>query len=281
MSPGLSGVKLFLLDLDGVVVRGSTPIEGAAEAIQMLRRSGVELIFTTNNSTRSREELADLLRGTGIDVKLEDLLTTAYSAAQYALGRGWRRVYLIGERGLCEECVNAGLEVVDGDDDACDVVIVGLDRGFTYKKLKAAMKHILRGAEFIATNTDSTLPTEAGEIPGAGAMVSSLEVCSRRKPLLVLGKPNTYLMDLALKRTRRRMEECCIVGDRPETDIAMAKRVGCLGVLVLTGVANSDKRDKYPPTQRPDLIFPSLIGLARCYEASRRGQRVGGSSAKK
>lgn len=273
MSTRLRNVKLFLLDLDGVIIKGNTPIKGAVEAVLRLRSCGARLIFTTNNSTRSREELTGWLKESGIDVKTEDLLTTAYCAAQYALDKEWERVYLIGERGLREECVEAGLDVVAEEDEDCDVVMVGLDRDFTYKKLAAALKFIQRGAKFIATNTDATLPTELGELPGAGALVSSLEACSKQKPLVVMGKPNTYLMELALERSSHTLEECCVVGDRAETDIAMAKEEECLGILVLTGVATMDKREDYPPSQRPDLIFSSLIELALQYEKSRSRRR--------
>jgi 4-nitrophenyl phosphatase len=141
-------------------------------------------MFPTNNTTRSRAELSGLLKEAGIYVPIEDLITTAYYAAQYAVGKGWKRIYLIGERGLHEECVAAGLNVVDEEDETCDGVIVGLDRAFTYKKLAAALKFLQCGATFVATNTDSTLPTEAGEIPGAAAMVSGLEACSNEKPII-------------------------------------------------------------------------------------------------
>jgi len=265
VTTSLGDVKLFLIDLDGVVIKGSTPIKGAAEAVELLRGAGARLMFPTNNTTRSRAELAGLLKEAGIDVLIEDLITTAYCAAQYAVGKGWKRVYLIGERGLHEECAAAGLTVVDEDEEACDGVMVGLDRAFTYKKLAAALKFLQRGATFVATNTDSTLPTEMGEIPGAAAMVAGLEACSKEKPTIVLGKPNTHLLELAVERSGQPLDVCCVVGDRPETDIATARNAGCLSILVLTGVATQESREAYPPHQRPDLIFPTLIEAARQY----------------
>lgn len=261
----LGDVKLFLIDLDGVVIKGSSPIKGAVEAVKLLRGTGARLMFPTNNSTRSRVELTGLLKKVGINVPIEDLITTAYCAAQYALDKSWKRVYLIGERGLHEECEAAGLTVVDEDDEVCDGVMVGLDRDFTYKKLTAALKFLQRGAVFVATNTDSTLPTEKGEIPGAAAMVAGLEACSKEKPIIVLGKPNTHLLELALERTGQSLDVCCVVGDRPETDIATARNAGCLSILVLTGVATQESREAYPSHQRPDLIFTTLLNAARQY----------------
>jgi len=258
-------VKLFLVDLDGVVLKGRTLIPGAADAIALLRRAGTRLMFPTNNTTRSRGALADLLQAAGITVPLEDLLTAAHCAAHYAVEQGWRRVYLIGERGLHEECVAAGLTVVDEAATTCEGVLVGLDRAFTYRKLAAALTFLRRGAAFVATNTDSSLPTEAGEIPGAAAMVASLEACSHTRPTLVIGKPNTPLLALALARSCQPLDACCVVGDRPETDIAMARNAGCYSILVLTGVAKNPSREVYPPHHRPDLIAPSLLEVAHQY----------------
>jgi 4-nitrophenyl phosphatase len=261
----LRDMSLFLVDLDGVVLKGRTPIPGAAEAIAMLRGAGARLMFPTNNTTRSRGALAALLKTAGIHVPLEDLITAAYCAAQYAVERGWTRVYLIGERGLHEECVAAGLTVVDEAAAACDGVLVGLDRAFTYAKLAAALRFLRCGAAFVATNTDSTLPTEAGEIPGAAAMVAGLEACSHEQPTIALGKPNTPLLEVAVARSGQPLDACCVVGDRPETDIAMARNAGCFSILVLTGVANMPSREAYPPHQRPDLILPTLLEVARQY----------------
>jgi 4-nitrophenyl phosphatase len=140
-----------------------------------------------------------------------------------------------------------------------------MDRNYNYRKLATAFTFIQTNAKFIATNTDATLPTERGEIPGAGAMVSSLEGCTQKRPIII-GKPNTYLMKLALERTKSAVKDCVVVGDRPETDIAMARKAGCLGIIVLTGVTNKKRRSEYPFHQRPDLIYPSLFELSKEYE---------------
>ncbi len=265
MTTRLRDVKLFLVDLDGVVIKGHTLIPGAADAIALFRRAGAQLMFPTNNTTRSRGALASFLQTAGIDVPLGALITAAHCVAHYAVEKGWRRVYLIGERGLHEECVAAGLTVVDEAATTCDGVLVGLDRAFTYRKLATALTFLRRGATFVATNTDSSLPTEAGEIPGAAAMVASLEACSHMQPTTVIGKPNTPLLELALARSNQPLDACCVVGDRPETDIAMARNAGCYSILVLTGVANNPRREAYLPRQRPDLIAPSLLEVAHQY----------------
>jgi len=268
----LGKIRLFLLDIDGVIVKGNTPIEGVAEGIETLRRNGARTLFLTNNSTRSRRTLVQWFKAAGVNVTSEELLPSSYCAAQYVLAQGLKTVYIIGEKGLVEECTQAGLKIVDEDAEDCDAVVVGLDRNYNYGKLTAGFRLIRNGARFIAANMDSTLPLENGEIPGAGAMVGSLRGCTGKRAVL-LGKPNAYLMKLALKMTGNKVSECAIVGDRSETDMAMAHRGGCLGIIVLTGVANHKRCEDYPADQRPDLIYPSLLELAKEYERTRKNSQ--------
>jgi HAD superfamily hydrolase (TIGR01450 family) len=267
----LSAIDLFLVDVDGVVVRGETPIPGAATALSTLRRVGAQIVFPTNNSTKSRQALARRLAQMGVVVDAREVLTTSYCAARHASAHDLTRVYVVGEEGLLVECREAGLDVVGEDAASCDAVIVGLDRQFNYAKLTTAFRHIRAGARFIATNTDASLPMEWGYLPGSAAMVSGLAACTRVEPSIVLGKPNLYLLNLALSTAGVPAAKCAVVGDRPETDIAMARRGKCLAILVLTGVAETPTPEAYPPEQRPDLIFPSIRDVARSYAQLRGG----------
>jgi 4-nitrophenyl phosphatase len=257
----LKKVELFLIDIDGVVVRGRTPIEGATEGIAILNDSGVKVMFVTNNSTKSRKMLLEELRKFSIITTKDKVLSTSYCAARYISSLGLEKIYAIGERGLYDELSEAGLTIIDDDEKECDVVLIGLDRNVTYNKLATAHKFIRDGAKFIATNTDATLPTERGDLPGAGAIVSSLITSLGKRPL-ILGKPNTILLELAKEKIGDDVY-CGLVGDRPETDIAMAKKGKCLGILVLTGIASSTNTNDYPEEYRPDLIYPSLLEVAR------------------
>lgn len=163
-----------------------------------------------------------------------------------------------------EELRIAGLDLVDESSRRCDAVVVGWDRAFTYRKMASARRFIAAGAAYVATNTDATFPTENGEQPGAGAVVAGISVSSGKEPVIV-GKPNDMMMRLALQRAKCSAEECAVVGDRPETDVAMARKGGCIAVLVLTGVTSPPELELYPPELRPDLVFPSLVELARNY----------------
>ncbi|MGQ9514757.1 MAG: HAD-IIA family hydrolase [Thermoproteota archaeon] len=261
---------LFLVDVDGVLVKGRTPIPGAAQAVEKLRRNGGKVIFVTNNASRSREMLSRELNEIGIESRPEETLTTAHLAARYLVAHKARTVFMVGEKGLRDELLGGGLEIVGGDAERCDAVVVGIDREFTYRKMADASRFIRQGARFIATNTDATLPTEGGEIPGAGAIVSSIVTCTRRRPT-VLGKPNPSLVKAALQADRCTIRQTAVVGDRAETDVAMARRAGCVGILLLTGVSTHTRCDDYARRQRPNMIFPSLQALANAYEEAKKG----------
>lgn len=263
----LRNVTLFLVDVDGVIVKGRTQIPGATKAIEDLRGHGATVIFVTNNASRSRTSLAQELRDIGIEAAPEQTLTTAYLAARHLQTTDARRIFMVGEAGLREELTKAGLTVVGGDAEDCDAVVVGIDRDFTYGKMASANRFIREGVEFIATNTDATFPTERGEDPGAGAIVASIARCTGRRPT-IMGKPSPNLVRMALEMTGERLRQTAVVGDRPETDMAMARRSGCLGILLLTGVSTHRRREEYPVGQRPHLIFSSLQELAESYEVS-------------
>jgi len=259
---------LFLVDVDGVVVKGRTPIPGAAQAVDTIRSNGGMVVFVTNNASRSRESLSRELNEIGIASKPDETLTTTHLAASYLVAKGARTVFMVGEEGLREELLGGGLAIVNGNAEKCDAVVVGIDRGFTYGKMADANRLIRRGATFVATNTDATLPTENGEVPGAGAIVASITTCTGRRPI-ILGKPSPALVKAALQATGGAMRQTAVVGDRPETDMAMARRARCLGILLLTGISTGRRRKDYPIRQRPHLIFASLQELAESFKASR------------
>ncbi len=258
-------ISLFLVDIDGVIVRGKAPIIGSSEAIKELRMKGAKIIFVTNNSTRSRIEHAKNLSTQGISVRVDDIISTSYCAAKYAEENDLNTAYIVGEEGLKDELERVNIHVLGENAKKVDAVIVGMDRTLTYAKLATAHRLITSGAEFIATNTDATYPTENGEAPGAGSMVAAIQI-TVGKPPIILGKPNPFILNLALQETHIQIDNCAVVGDRPETDIAMANKGGCFGILVLTGVSTSSNPLDYSGDNRPTLIYESLADMSMRYD---------------
>jgi 4-nitrophenyl phosphatase len=260
----LSSLCALILDMDGVLYRGETPVAGASDFLAWLAARGIPFLLVTNNSTLDPEAYQAKLARMGIAVPAAQILTSGIATADY-LARNFSaqaRVYMVGESGLEHALRSRGFTLTSQDPDA---VVVGMDRGLTYDKLRAATLAIRAGARFIATNPDRTLPTEAGLVPGAGAIVAAIAAATDRTPV-VIGKPEPPLLEAALAQLGRPRACTALVGDRLETDIAGARRLGLPAILVLSGVTSEP-----PPPEsevQPDWVFPSVRELHRAWEKS-------------
>lgn len=250
----------FIIDMDGVLYRGEKPIKGAARAVEAMRRKGKKLVFWTNNSAYTRRAYARRLTRMGIASNESEIITSGYATAFYLRKRAPRaKLYVVGELGLKQELKEADF-ILLSDERAAEAthVVAGLDRTLSYKKITAALSALLAGAEFVATNVDSTYPTEAGLSPGAGATVGALSGCSGKKPV-VIGKPSVRMLKLALDVLGTKPRETAIVGDRIDTDIAVGKRMGLTTILVLSGVtAERDVARVRGTKLAPDFVLSSI-----------------------
>ena len=252
----------YLLDLDGVIWRGEEPLRSNILAVRNIIRLGGKVYFISNNSTRSRLDYVNKLRGMGLDINERYVINSAYAAAYYiAKTYGKGKALVLGEEGLYYEFKGMGFEVyyAEEDVDKVDYVVVGLDRRFNYVKLANAVKHILKGALFIATNEDSLLPVGDAYIPGAGAMVAAVSAATDRRPVVTIGKPNTFMVDLIVERDNIDLGKAIVIGDRLDTDVAMANKLGVDSILVLTGIAK--REDVSHSVWKPTYIVNSLLSL--------------------
>lgn len=243
-------IKAVLIDLDGVILRGETPIEGSIDRVHELRKN-FNVLFLSNNSTRSRVSFAQKLETMGMEVSPDEIVNSAYATARYLAERGTFEVHVVGEKGLKEELRNAGHLVVDR---GADYVVAGMDRKVTYQKLDDGLQELLQGALFVATNIDPTYPTEDGQHPGAGCVVGAFRGMGF-DPETVVGKPSEELMLYAAETVGAEPEECVVVGDREETDIEGAHRAGMKSVLVKSGVSDG------PDSDKADLVVENLASL--------------------
>jgi glycerol-1-phosphatase len=254
MTPIADRYDAFLLDLDGVLFRGTEPIEGAGEAVERLRAAAKGVAFVTNNSSRTPQEIADHLAGVGVVAHPDEVETSALATAALLTERGVGRAFVIGERGLREAIGDAGLVV---DDARPDVVVVGWDRGVDYERIRAAALAVQRGASLIASNADVSYPAPDGlRWPGTGAILSAIEVtCDVRAE--VVGKPNAPIFLAALERAGGGRP--LVVGDRLDTDIEGAARLGWDSLLVLTGISTRDEAQQ--GSVRPTEVGKDLRAL--------------------
>lgn len=245
-----------LCDLDGVIYRGQTPLPGVKPALERLREEGVAIFFITNNSTLSPQAAADkITRVTGFEADAAQVLTSCLAAVSL-LGPDDGPVLMVGEEGVVDAVARTGLPTTEDAMEARSV-LVGLTRSLTYELLGRAMRAIRNGARFIATNDDTTFPTEDGLLPGCGAIVAAIAVSSGVAPI-VAGKPNQPMRDLIRSRG---VTDAWVIGDRADTDIVLAQREpGWRSVLVLTGVSDEDGSE----TAGADHVvadFPAAVDL--------------------
>lgn len=256
----------YAIDLDGVVYRGAEPQPHAREVILALRGQGHIAHFYTNNSAQSRQSYSDKLASMGIPTPPEDIMTSSYAAALYFVENNavGKTVYQIGEQGLREELEAVGMKVLADDEELgarIDFVVVGIDRSFTYQKLARAQRAILDGAQFIATNQDSSFPVEGGGLlPGGGSLVAAVQTATDIYPILI-GKPETYAFNKILEMTNARPDRAVMIGDRLDTDILVGNRAGAQTVLVLTGVTSRKEAESATGDMKPDRIVDTLAEL--------------------
>jgi 4-nitrophenyl phosphatase len=239
----------LICDLDGVVYRGSNPIPGAREALEQADGSGCKVLFCTNNSSRTRTQVAEKIRAL-VDFRAElDQIVGSAEAAALMLSDAVPKTFVLGGEGLVEELGRYGIETAV---DSGEAVVVGLDPSLTYDRLRIASELVAGGARFIASNNDPTYPAENGLWPGAGSILAAVEVASGRKAE-VAGKPYQPMRDLL--HSKLVPGPVWVIGDRPDTDIALATaEPDWKSILVLTGVV-SDATQTFP---LPDAVAPDL-----------------------
>jgi 4-nitrophenyl phosphatase len=235
-----------MVDLDGVLRKGTQVIPGAPELLQELP----EYLIVTNNSTRTADMYAQELADIQLFIPPEKIFTSAKATALYLKeNREYSTAWVVGEKGLLQEIQNIGYKITP----ECECVIVGWDRTLTYDKLETACLAIRDGAEFIGTNPDLTYPSEKGIIPGCGSILAFLTACTGVNPL-VIGKPHPFIMELALKYLHDK--DAYVIGDRLDTDIKAGINAGLKTILVLTGVESKKSVENADVT--PDFIFENL-----------------------
>ncbi len=270
MPAELTQLRSLIIDMDGVLYRGNTPIQGAREFLVFLRQMGMPFILLTNNSTRTAKQYVAKLARMGIEAAEEDILTAAEAAAIYLarVAPPGTKVYAIGEDGVRVELEKQGFVLSDNPDVA--YVVAGLDRHFTYAKMATATLAIRAGARFIGTNPDKTFPSEVGLMPGAGAVLAAIEAATDTAPLII-GKPQPAIFELALEKLRAEPETTAVIGDRLDTDILGGRQLGMLTILVLSGV--TEARQLANSSLAPDLIYDDIAALYSAWRAAAILQR--------
>ena len=258
--PLCRGYDVALLDLDGVVYIGGKAVPGASEALAKASGEGMRLAYVTNNASRTPAAVAQVLTGLGIPAEASDVVTSAQAAARLLAERlpAGARVLVIGGMGLRVALRERGLRPVSTAAEQPAAVVQGYAPGVDYSALAQGGLAVMAGALFVGTNADLTIPSAQGRAPGNGSLLQVIRAATGREPVIA-GKPEPPLHHESVIRTGARHP--LVVGDRLDTDIEAAQRVGADSLLVLTGVTDAADVVLAPPNQRPSYVADDLAGL--------------------
>lgn len=267
--PPATTYDVALLDLDGVVYLGETVIEGVADALEATRKAGMRLAFVTNNASRTPAGVADMLSGMGVAASPDEVVTSAQAACHVMSDKlpAGAKVLVIGTTGLIEAARERGFTLVSSADDEPAAVVQGYGSNVGWKDLAEATVAVRNGAWYVATNLDSTVPSERGALPGNGSLVGVVRATTGVTPTST-GKPDPAMHRESVQRSGARKP--IVVGDRLNTDIEGASRVGCDSMLVLTGVTTPADLLAAVPEQRPTYVARSVAGLLEPQPAAER-----------
>jgi HAD superfamily hydrolase (TIGR01450 family) len=258
--PPVRRYDVALLDLDGVVYLGSTPIRSVPDALDAVRRAGMRLAFVTNNASRTPAAVAQMLTGMGVAATPDEVTTSAQAACHVLAEKlpAGAKLLVVGTTGLIEAARERGFTLVPSADDEPAAVVQGYGPNVGWKDLAEATVAIRRGAWYVATNLDSTVPSARGPLPGNGALVGVVRATTGVTPTST-GKPDPAMHRESVQRSGA--QRPIVVGDRLDTDIEGANRAGCDSMLVLTGVTTPADLLAAVPEQRPTYVATSVRGL--------------------
>jgi NagD protein len=249
-------IRSWLMDMDGVLVHEQSAIPGADRFLERLREQGLPFLVLTNNSMYTRRDLTARLRTIGLDVPEEAIWTSALATADFlASQRPGGTAFAIGEAGLTTALHEAGYTLTD---KAPDYVVLGETRTYSFERIAQAIRLVVSGARFIATNPDPTGPTPDGPLPATGSVAALISRASGVDPYFV-GKPNPLMMRSALNAIDAHSETAAMVGDRMDTDVVSGLEAGMHTVLVLTGITSRIEAERFP--YRPSRIVDSIADL--------------------
>ncbi|NMO53480.1 HAD-IIA family hydrolase [Actinoplanes sp. TBRC 11911] len=260
---------LVIFDLDGVIYLIDKPIPGAVQAVERLRSEGTPVAYATNNASRRAPDVAALLTGMGVPAAPDEVLTSAGAAAAVLAEKlpPGAPVLVVGAEALRAEVRDVGLTPVERLDDSPAAVVQGYGPEVGWRILAEAALSVRAGAIWVATNTDRTLPSPRGPLPGNGSLVAVLRTALDRDPDLVVGKPEPGLFGTAA--AQHDATKPLVVGDRLDTDIQGAVGAGMDSLLVLTGVSDAAELLHAPPERRPAYVARDLGGLFRPADEAR------------
>jgi len=260
----LKNVDTFILDMDGTFYIGNNLLPGAIEFVEIVRESGKDFIFLTNNSSANSEQYADKIRRMGISGEIKVFTSGEATAIYIRRKMKVERLFVLGTPCLKDLFKSYGFEVVNpGRFGECvadpDAIILGFDKTLTYESINAFCRFVMMGKPYVATHPDPNCPDEDFPIPDAGAMIEFVRTATGRGPDVIIGKPNPFILDSMIEKFHLTRERMAFIGDRLMTDMKLANNSGIISILLLSGETKMEDIGK--TDVKVDYIFENLLEL--------------------
>lgn len=262
MDAQLKEIDAVFLDLDGTIYLGGELIEGALDFLTRCDEKGVKRYFLSNNSSRSVKQYVKKLQAFGIPAEEDEVLLSTHDLLSWLGANNITKTWLIGTEGMREMLEEKGIETKSQDPQ---YVVLGYDTEISYDKISQASIFMHAGVPLVASHPDMVCPSPDGGLPDVGAYLAMLKVTTGVDPEHISGKPNAGMILHKIEALGLDPARCAMVGDRLYTDLAMATRAGCVGVLVLSGEATMDDVNglEQGAEQQPTVIVKSVDELLR------------------
>ncbi|MBT5391667.1 MAG: HAD-IIA family hydrolase [Euryarchaeota archaeon] len=262
MDAQLNGIDAVFLDLDGTIYLGGNLIDGALDFLKRCDERGIKRYFLSNNSSRSVKQYVEKLHGFGIPAVEDDVLLSTHDLLAWLASNTITKTWLIGTEGMREMLEDSGIETRSEEPE---YVVLGYDIEINYEKLSKASVFLHAGVPLVASHPDMVCPSPDGGLPDVGAYLALLKTTTGIDPIHITGKPNAGMILHKIDALGLDPARCAMVGDRLYTDLAMATRAGCVGILVLSGEATIDDVSKLEEgaEQQPTIIVNSVGELLR------------------
>ena len=262
MDAQLNEIDAVFLDLDGTIYLGGELIKGALDFLKRCDEKGVKRYFLSNNSSRSVKQYVKKLQAFGIPAEEDEVLLSTHDLLSWLGVNNITKTWLIGTEGMREMLEEKGIETKSKDPQ---YVVLGYDTEISYDKISQASVFMHAGVPLVASHPDMVCPSPDGGLPDVGAYLAMLKVTTGVDPEHISGKPNAGMILHKIEALGLDPARCAMVGDRLYTDLAMATRAGCVGVLVLSGEATMDDVNglEQGAEQQPTVIVKSVDELLR------------------
>ena len=260
MDNSLEGLEAIFLDLDGTIYLGSELIDGALDFLERCDKRGIKRYFLSNNSSRSVEQYVSKLEKLGIPASDEDVLLSTHDLLSWLKRNNVSKTWLVGTEGMRDMLEKYGIQT---DSNEPQYVVLGYDTEISYHKISTASIHLHTGVPLVASHPDMVCPSPNGGLPDVGAYLAMFKATTGVEPVHITGKPNAGMILHKIEELGLNPEKCAMVGDRLYTDIAMASKAGCVGILVLSGEATREDVAKLDEgaEQIPTIIVNSVAEL--------------------